>query len=145
MSVSCVFMKIYWDVWCSFVDSFMCIKLYQWSYRNLRRIRQVFRNIVFCRMDFYIYMQILFRDRFENVLFFFYIMNVSEFSIVLSFLFWVDIFKWDGFNEIFFMKLNHFSVDFCYLKNCTSVFGKSNNCRLCPCCRITRALVIFAR
>ena len=47
------------------------ILVFQWSYRNLRRIGQVFRNIVFCRADFYIYMQILFHDRFENVLFYF--------------------------------------------------------------------------
>ena len=48
-----------------------CILVFQWSYRNLRRTRQVFRNIVFCGVDFDIYMQILFHGRFENVLIFF--------------------------------------------------------------------------
>ena len=47
------------------------ILVFQWSYRNLRRIRQVFRNIVFCGVDFYIYMLILFHGRFENVLIYF--------------------------------------------------------------------------
>ena len=44
------------------------ILVLQWSYRNLRPFRQVFRNIVFCRVDFYIYMQNLFDDRLGNVL-----------------------------------------------------------------------------
>ena len=47
------------------------ILVFQWSYRNLRRIRQVFRNIVFCGVDFDIHMQILFHGRFENVLIYF--------------------------------------------------------------------------
>ena len=38
------------------------------SYRNLVRIRQEFRIIVFCRVVFYIYMLVLILDRFENVL-----------------------------------------------------------------------------
>ena len=41
---------------------------FQYSYRNLVRIRHEFRIIVFCRVDFYIYMLVLFLDRFENVL-----------------------------------------------------------------------------
>ena len=37
---------------------------FQFSYRNLVRIRQEFRNIVFCRVDFYIYMLVMFLDKF---------------------------------------------------------------------------------
>ena len=45
-----------------------CISVFQLSYRNFRRFRQTFRNIVFCGVDFDIYMQILSRGRFESVL-----------------------------------------------------------------------------
>ena len=41
--------------------------IFQCSYRNLVRNRKVFRNIVFHRLDFYIYMRVLFLDRFGNV------------------------------------------------------------------------------
>ena len=47
------------------------ILFFQWSCRNLDRIQQLIRSIVFCRVVFCIYMQILFRDIFENVSIFF--------------------------------------------------------------------------
>ena len=72
-------------------------------------------------------------------------MNVPKFNIAVSYLIWVDSVNRDGFNEIFFMEFNNSSVDFCYLKCCTSIFGKPNNCCLCSCCGVTIALVIFAR
>ena len=45
--------------------------VFQWSYQNLRQIRQVFRSIVFCGEDFDIYMQIVFHGRFEKLLIYF--------------------------------------------------------------------------
>ena len=73
------------------------------------------------RVDFYIYMQILLLDRFENVLVYF--LYVSKFGNFLSYLIWVDIFKHYCFDKIFLMKFHHSSVYFCYLKCRTSVFG----------------------
>ena len=40
---------------------------FRWSCQNLRRIQQVFRRIVFCRVGFCIYMQIPFCEIFENL------------------------------------------------------------------------------
>ena len=72
-------------------------------------------------------------------------MSVPEFKTNVFYLSRVDIVKWDGFNEMFFKEFNHSSVDFCYLKCCTKVFGKPNNCCLYSCFRVTIDLVIFAR
>ena len=72
-------------------------------------------------------------------------MNVSKINIAASYLTCIDIVKWDGFKEIFFMEFYHSSVDFCYMKCCASVLGKPNNCCLRSCCGVTIALVIFAR
>ena len=44
---------------------------FQWSCRNLFRIKLIFQNIVFCEVDFCSCMRFLFLDIFGNVLIYF--------------------------------------------------------------------------
>ena len=44
-----------------------------------------------------------------------------------------------------FGKNYHSSMNFCYLKCGTGVFGEPNNCCLCACNKIAVSLVVFAK
>ena len=71
-------------------------------------------------------------------------MDVSKVIITMSNLFRVYIFKRDRFNKMLLMKFYYSSVYFCYLKCCTCVFGKPNDCCLCARSRIAISLIVFA-